>query len=194
MVIWAIASITVTAAIVSLWMKHVSSRFLPVQQKSPDSSCSSSTSEMTLWDLSLFSLWLGPVLSFYSAFVLLSYISSLVGNGGTCFCSVVVVVCSPPLFTVWVWSYLTRWEQILHLHGGGGLLRACAREWLTLPRHAPWLWSVVLIQERWILTNQITYYSHWVELQTADLYLILLSDHNNNFSKYNQKNSYRVQL
>ena len=34
-------------------------------------------------------------------------------------------------------------------------------------------------------------YSHWVEPQTvdfytADLYLILLSDHNDNFSKYNQ--------
>ena len=35
-------------------------------------------------------------------------------------------------------------------------------------------------------------YSHWVEPQTvdfytADLYLVLLSDHNGNFSKYNPK-------
>ena len=35
-------------------------------------------------------------------------------------------------------------------------------------------------------------WGHWVETQTvdfytADLYLILLSDHNDNFSKYNQK-------
>ena len=34
-------------------------------------------------------------------------------------------------------------------------------------------------------------YSHWVEPQTdfytADLYLILLSDHNDNLSKYNKK-------
>ena len=32
-----------------------------------------------------------------------------------------VVVCSLPLLTVWVWalSYLTRWEQALHLCGGG---------------------------------------------------------------------------
>ena len=35
-------------------------------------------------------------------------------------------------------------------------------------------------------------YSHWVEPQTvdfymADLFLILLSDHNHNFSKYNKK-------
>ena len=77
------------------------------------------------------------------------------GSGGTCFCcSVVVVVCSPPLFTVWAWTYLTRWE--LHLCEGGGLPAVYAQEWLTLPRHAPWLWLVVLIQERWILANQIT--------------------------------------
>ena len=31
-------------------------------------------------------------------------------------------------------------------------------------------------------------YDHWVELQTAELYLILLSDHNDNFSKYDLKN------
>ena len=35
-------------------------------------------------------------------------------------------------------------------------------------------------------------YSHWVDPQTvdlssADLYLILLSDHNDNFSKYNKR-------
>ena len=35
-------------------------------------------------------------------------------------------------------------------------------------------------------------YNHWMEPQTvdyytADLYLVLLSDHNDNFSKYNQK-------
>ena len=42
-------------------------------------------------------------------------------------------------------------------------------------------------------------YSHWVEPQivdfhTADLYLILLSVHNDSISKYNNKNSYRLQL
>ena len=31
-----------------------------------------------------------------------------VGSGGAFFISVVVVVCSPPLFTVWTWTYLTR--------------------------------------------------------------------------------------
>ena len=30
-------------------------------------------------------------------------------------------------------------------------------------------------------------YSHWVEPQTTDLYVILLSDHNANLSKYNKK-------
>ena len=38
----------------------------------------------------------------------------------------------------------------------GGLAAAYAREWLTLLRHSPWLWLVVLIQERWIFANQIT--------------------------------------
>ena len=28
-------------------------------------------------------------------------------------------------------------------------------------------------------------YSHWVEPQTADLYFILLTDHNDNFGKHN---------
>ena len=41
--------------------------------------------------------------------------------------------------------------------------------------------------------------SHGVEPQTVDFYtsdlgLIVLSDHNDNFSKYNQTNSYRLQL
>ena len=30
-------------------------------------------------------------------------------------------------------------------------------------------------------------YSHWAEPKTADLHLILLSDHNDNFSKYDQE-------
>ena len=29
-------------------------------------------------------------------------------------------------------------------------------EWLTFLRHPPWLWLVVMIQEWWILANQIT--------------------------------------
>ena len=84
-----------------------------------------------------------------------------VGNGGAFFGSV-VVVCSPPLFTVWAWKYMTR--KALRLHVGGlvravratlgGLLAANAWEWLTLLRHSPWLWFVVLTQW-WILANHI---------------------------------------
>ena len=52
------------------------------------------------------------------------------------------------------------------LHEGGGLPAAYARDWLTLLRHSPRLWSVVLIRERWILANQIraTGWSHrqWI--------------------------------
>ena len=40
--------------------------------------------------------------------------------------------------------------------GEGGGLPASAREWLTLVRHSPWLWLIVLRQEWGILANQIT--------------------------------------
>ena len=33
-----------------------------------------------------------------------------------------------------------------------------------------------------------------VDLYTADLYVVILSDYNDNFSKYNQDQSYRLQL
>ena len=74
-------SITVTAAILALWLKHrvkhISSRFLPVQQKSPDRPAAPPPLKW-LWYLSWFSLWLGPVLCFHSAFLLeSSYFFSL---------------------------------------------------------------------------------------------------------------------
>ena len=122
---------------------------------------------------------------FLHCFPSLMFLFSLfnVGNGGACFCSV-VVVCSPPLFTVWSVRYLTRWQQELHLHREGGA-QQYAQEWLTLLRHAPWLW--------WVEDSCRSNYSHWVEPQTADLYLILLSDHNDNLSWYN-KQYFRPQL
>ena len=33
---------------------------------------------------------------------------------------------------------------------------AYAREWLTLRKHSPWLWFVVLARERWNFANQMT--------------------------------------
>ena len=95
-----------------------------------------------------------------------------VNNGGTCLSSV-VVVCSPPLLTVWAWTYLTRWEQTLHLCEGGDTSQ-------TRPL------ALIGCVEEGAVDFSKSNYSHWVELQTADLYLILLSDHNDNFSKYNK--------
>ena len=42
------------------------------------------------------------------------------------------------------------------LREGGGLPAGYAQEWLTLLRHSPWLWLVLLSVEWWILANQIT--------------------------------------
>ena len=79
--------------------------------------------------------------------------------------------CLFSLFTV-AQKYLTRWEQALHMHGGGALPSAlcegeelpvaCGQEWLTLLRHSSWLWLVVLSQERRILADQVraTGWSH----------------------------------
>ena len=55
--------------------------------------------------------------------------------------------------TVPVWG---RGTAQYTLHEGGGLPAVYAQEWLTLLRHSPWLWFVVLIQKRWILANEIT--------------------------------------
>ena len=63
--------ITVTDAILGLWLKHrvkhISSRFLPVQQKSPDRPAAPPPLRWLRY-LSWFSLRLGPVLCFYSAY------------------------------------------------------------------------------------------------------------------------------
>ena len=59
------------------------------------------------------------------------------GNYGAFFGSVVVVVCSPPLFTTWAWTHLTRWEQTLRLRRGGGMTAAYTQEWLTILRTLP---------------------------------------------------------
>ena len=106
------------------------------------------------------------------------------GNGGAFFSSVfvvgVVVVCSPPLFgNESIWPGKSRHcvgkGNAEHMWEGGGL-----------PLGSDWLY--VAGSGRFLPSN----YSHWVEPQTVDfyttdLYLILLSDHNDSFSKYNQK-------
>ena len=88
-----------------------------------------------------------------------------VGNGEAFFGSV-VVVCSPPMFTVWlesIWPGKRRHcacagigTAKYTLHERGGPTAAFAPEWLTFFRHSPWLWLVVLCREQWVLANQIT--------------------------------------
>ena len=70
-----------------------------------------SISEMALQYLSLFSLWLGPILCFYAAFSWSVFLCLLFdgGDGGAFFGS--VVVCSPPPFTVRPRTYRTRWGK-----------------------------------------------------------------------------------
>ena len=171
-------------------MTHISSRAPYLSsRKVLTNPAAPSTSEMMLRYLSLLSRWLGPVLCVYTAFLhqsscFLSLTWTMVGA----FFSSVVVVCSPPLFTVWAWTYLTRWEQQLHLCQGRGAASSICRR-VTLLRHSPWLWLVVLTRKRWNFANQIraTGWSHRVDSYTADLYLIVLSDCDDNLMKYNKK-------
>ena len=155
---------------------------------------------MTLWYLSFFSFWLGPILCFDTAFLhQCSYFFSLtwamMGTFWLCCCCLFPAIVYSLAFKVSdqvrAGTAPARWRGTSQyvLHEGGGLPAANAREWLTLLRHSLWLWLVVLSWERWILANQIraTGRTHNRGFYTADLYLILLSDHNHNFCKYNQK-------
>ena len=86
---------------------------------------------------------------------------------------------------VCTWTYLTRWEPTLR--GGGELLAAYAPAWMT-SQTSPLDWLCWFDLWMWILANQIraTGWTHRVDFCTADLYFILVSDHNDNFSKYNK--------
>ena len=127
---------------------------------SPYKSRSSSTSEMKL---RYFPFFLSGSDQFF-LFTLLFFVTVLVSplwRGQwwgifqlCCFSAIVHSMCLSL-------NYLTRWEQSLHLRGRDTASR-CGWEWLTLLRHSPWLWLVVLIREQWILANQIraTGWSH----------------------------------
>ena len=121
----------------------------------------SSNSEMTLRYLSLFSLWLGPVLCFYSAFLPQSY--DFFSLTWAMVVHVLVLLLLSVLHRL-IWPGKSRHFASRY-----------APEWLTLLRCSPLLWLVVLSQISGFL--QIIY-GHWVEPQTAGQYLILLSDHN----------------
>ena len=175
MAICAIARITVTATTIAMWLKHrmerISSRdpYLS-SRKVLTNPAAPSNSEMTLRYLSLFFLWLGPIISFYTAFhhdssYFFSLMWAMVGH------SLALLLLSV------LHHYLQFGLELEHISPGKSRYCICTGE------------------GQWILAN----YSHWVEPQTveyyiADVYLILLCDHNDSFSKYNKKNSYKLQL
>ena len=141
---------------------------------------------MTHWHLSLFSLWFGPVHSFSTVFIhqysyFLSLTWAMVGHFSALLLLSVLSHCKHSLGfkvtdqvrsgTAPAWGTTTAQYT---LREGGGLHAAHAREWLTLLRHSPWLWLVVLIQEQWILANQITA-PGWTHRQLIFTQLICIS-------------------
>ena len=132
---------------------------------------------MTLRYLSLFSFWLVSILCFDTAFLRqCSYFFSLMGAMVGHFSALLLL------------SVLRHCLQLEHECFWSGKNRYCAcageghfpvctaggrvaQEWLTLLRHSPWLWLVVLTWEWWILANQIeaTGWSHrqWIFTQLA---------------------------
>ena len=132
---------------------------------------------MILWYLSLFSLWLGPILSFYTAFLhqssyFFSLLRAMVGHFSALLLLSVLRHCSPFGLEV-IWPGKSRHCTCVGeghcpvaLCEGGGLPAAYSREWVTLLRHSPWLWLVVLSREWWILADQIRAtgwtHRHWI--------------------------------
>ena len=180
-------------------MKHISSRgpYLASRKAansasllSPYKSRHSSTSERKLWHLSKFFLWFGPILSFHTTFHQSSYFFSLTWSAVGHFSALL-------LFSVlhhWlqfedelelIWN---RGEQTLRLRKGGALPSTRVRR-EGLPQRlidTSQTLPLALIGFVYLGVGDSckSNYSHWVEPQTADLYLILLSDHNDNFSNY----------
>ena len=159
---------------------------------------------MTPWYLSLFSICLGPILCFYTALLRQSsYFFSLtwavVGHFLALLLLSVLRHCVQLDCTQWQqwdWTYLARYEQALHLCGVGALCSTrCVREGgcQQCMHENDWHFSDTPVGSDWLCWSrsggflQITGWSHrWLIFYTADLYLILLSNHNANFSKYNK--------
>ena len=135
-----------------------------------------STSEMTLGYLSVFSLWLGPIFSFFTAFLhhssyFFSLTKAMVGN----FSALLLLLLS---------SVLRHCLQL-------GL----ERSWPGKSRHCTCV-GAATVCKRVIDTSQTRplalircvdagMMDSCIWNFPADLYLILLSDHKDNFSKYN---------
>ena len=129
---------------------------------------------MTRWCLSSFSLWLGPLLCFYSAFLRQSsyFFSLMWAMAGH----------SSALLLLSVLHHCLQFELKLIWPGKSRHFASrYASEWFT-PLRLP---SALISCTKSGGFLQINH-GHWVEPQTADQYLILPSDHNDNFSKYNK--------
>ena len=106
-----------------------------------------------------FCLWLGPILCFYTAFLCQSsYFFSLawamVGHFSALLLFSVLLHCWQFEFELeFIWPVWNRYCACAR-EGHWGCQQH-AQEWLTLIRHFPRLWLVVLIQEQWILAHQI---------------------------------------
>ena len=199
------------ATTIDLWlkhrMKHISSRgpYLSSRKAansasilSPSISCSS----LHLWnELLIFILVFSLARSnslYLHCFSLSVFLFLLidVDNGGAFFGS--VVVCSPPLCELGhIWSGKSKHctcvgEGHFPVHttwGRGTASSVCMRMTdtsQTLPL------ALIGCIDLGTVDSSKSNYSHWVvpqtvDFYTADLYLILLSDQNETFSKYNQK-------
>ena len=134
--------------------------------------------------LDLFSLWLGPILSINTAFLhQSSYFFSLTGAMLEHFSAQLLL------------RYCLQFEfDLIHLHtvwgrgAASSIGTSMTDTFQTLPL------ALIGCVDSGVVASSKSNYSHWVEPQTADLYLILLSDHNNNFSKYNKKKKLQTTL
>ena len=158
---------------------------------------------MTLQYLFLFSLWHGPILCFYTAFLrqssyffsltwaMVGHFSALLlsalrhrlqfGLELECIC---ICACAGEGHS----SVSTAWGRL----AASSICTRLIYTSQTLPL------ALIGCVDPGVLDSCKSNYVHWVEPQTvdfytADLYLILLLDHNHNFSKCN-KNYYRLQL
>ena len=186
MVIWAIANYYCNRCHHSLVVKTQNETYIKLltcpAEKLPTLRSSSvltvpaasSTSEMALGYLSQFSFWLGPIVSFYTASLWRGQWWSIFR-----FCWYSAIVYSLGLS-------LTLSDQVragtAPVRGKGAVCTRMSDTSQTLPL------ALIGCVYQQAVDSCKSNYSHWVEPQTvdfytADLYLLLLSDHNDNFCK-----------
>ena len=149
---------------------------------------------MTLRYLSLFSLWLGPALCLYTAFLHQSFCFfsltwATVGHSSALLMSVLRHCLQFGLESIWPGKsrhYTCAGEghcPVCAAWGRGPASSICTRV-IDTSQTLTWLWLVVLSQEQWIIANNIiaTGWSHrWL---TCMLFYCQIYY---NFSKYNNK-------